>query len=68
MAWENVDIVIDGTTYSGKMQTVDSNSEFQIPSSAGSYTSFEVSGQSYEVNTKSDSNSDNDMIHVNALN
>ena len=63
------EIIWDKTKPAGQFKKPSSNDKLISTGwSASSYTSFEVSGQSYEVNTKSDSNFDGDMIHVNALN
>lgn len=68
MAWENINIVVGDTTYSGQKQMHGYDAEFKIPASSNLIIGDYFSPQDMKVYTVDEcKSSDNNMLHINAI-
>tara|TARA_R100000231_G_scaffold64253_1_gene51953 strand:- start:2012 stop:2221 length:210 start_codon:yes stop_codon:yes gene_type:complete len=68
MAWENINIVVGDTTYSGQKQMHGYDAEFKIPASSNLIIGDIFSPQDMKVYAVDEcKSSDNNMLHINAI-
>ena len=68
MAWENIDIVVGDTTYSGQKQMHGYDVEFKIPATSNLVQGDYFSPEGMTTYTVDEfKSSDNNMLHINAI-